>query len=236
MAIKKYIIDNPTLMLEWDWNENNCLNIDPYTITSTSKIKANWKCAKGHKYQSRIEHKYNGIGCPFCSGRYPIKGENDLQTVSPLLSQEWNYEKNNGLTPRDVLPNSGKKVWWICKKGHEWQTRIADRNAGKGCPTCKCERHTSFPEYALVYYLEKCKADFIHSYKEMGYELDIYIPSKKTAIEYDGNYCHKNKTKQDLQKNLNCQKDGITLYRIRDELPALQEKVVAYIKNNINEF
>ena len=37
------------------------------------------------------------------------------------LMAEWNWEKNNGLTPTDVLPNSNKKVWWRCNKGHEWQ-------------------------------------------------------------------------------------------------------------------
>ena len=50
---------------------------------------------------------------------------------------------------------------------------------------------------------------------EKGYELDIYIPSKKIAIEYDGSFWHENKTKKDLEKNQKCKKDGIILYRIR---------------------
>ena len=32
-------------------------------------------------------------------------------------------------------------------------------------------------------------------------ELDIYIPSLKIAIEYDGYFWHKNKENKDLQKN-----------------------------------
>ncbi|MFJ7851151.1 zinc-ribbon domain-containing protein [Peribacillus sp. NPDC097206] len=39
-------------------------------------------------------------------------------------------ERNVGLTPFDVFPNSSKKVWWICKKGHEWEARIYSRNKG----------------------------------------------------------------------------------------------------------
>ena len=65
-----------------------------------------------------------------------LKGYTDLQTVNPALAKEWNYEKNNGLTPADVMPNSDKKVWWICSKGHEWQVRIQSRNRGCGCPEC----------------------------------------------------------------------------------------------------
>ena len=66
-----------------------------------------------------------------------MPGHNDLQSVNPALAKEWNYEKNNGLTPMVVMPNSGKKVWWKCSKGHEWQARVADRNKGRGCPICK---------------------------------------------------------------------------------------------------
>ena len=31
---------------------------------------------------------------------------------------------------------SGKKVWWLCKDGHEWQAIINHRNRGSGCPIC----------------------------------------------------------------------------------------------------
>ena len=66
-----------------------------------------------------------------------LKDFNDLQSTNPALVAEWNYEKNNGLTPVDVMPNSSKKVWWRCSKGHEWQARVADRNKGRGCPICR---------------------------------------------------------------------------------------------------
>ena len=83
-----------------------------------------------------IKHRNNGSGCPFCSGLKAIRGETDLQTINPSLAKEWNYEKNDGITPMDILPNSGKKVWWKCSKGHEWEAVIAQRNNGRGCPYC----------------------------------------------------------------------------------------------------
>ena len=35
-----------------------------------------------------------------------------------------------------VLPQSSKKVWWLCDFGHEWQSTIANRSNGNGCPYC----------------------------------------------------------------------------------------------------
>ena len=127
------------------------------------------------------------------------------------------------------MANSNIAVWWKCNKGHEWRANISNRNNGRGCPVCNSERNTSFPEYALVYYLEKHGLEVVHSYREKGYELDIYIPSPKIAIEYDGYFWHKSKVKKDLNKNLKCQKDGIKLYRIREGLPPLNDSSIDYV-------
>lgn len=302
MAEKKeiqYVSDNAQLMAEWNWGKNNELGFNPNTLTLGSNKKVWWNCGKGHEWQATISHRDNGRRCPFCAGKRALKGYNDLQTVNPTLAKEWNYEKNNGLTPADVTPNSGKKAWWICdkgheweatidkrnrgtncpycsgnkvlngyndlktanpsltkewnyekngdlkpelftanshkkvwwkcNKGHEWQAPISNRNKGVGCPTCNSERHTSFPEYAITYYLKKSGVDVVHSYKGQGYELDIYIPTKKVAIEYDGCFWHKNKTKIDLAKNKMCVKDGIKLYRIREGLPSLNDTSIDFV-------
>lgn len=233
---KKYVSDNARLMQEWDWEKNNALEFDPETLTLGSNKKVWWKCDKKHSWQSYIYHRSQGRGCPYCSGRYAIKGENDLQTVNPSLATEWNYVKNTGLTPTDVLPNSNKTVWWKCKKGHEWQAKINNRNNGNSCPICNSERGTSMPEYAFVFYLKRCGFHVEHLYRNNGYELDIFIPSKNIAIEYDGYYWHKNKIKSDLEKNLKCKNDGIRLYRIREGLPSLNDSSIDYtIKKSLED-
>ena len=48
--------------------------------------------------------------------------------------------RNKELTPMDVFANSGKKVWWRCSKGHEWEATIASRNCGRNCPQCAREK------------------------------------------------------------------------------------------------
>ena len=133
---KKYLIDNPTLMAEWNWEKNNELDLDPKTLTCGSEKKVWWKCSKGHEWQAIIYSRNNGNGCPYCSGNKILIGYNDLATTNPKLASEWNYDKNDYLKPEDFTANSEKKVWWKCDKGHVWQATIASRNSGKGCPYC----------------------------------------------------------------------------------------------------
>ncbi len=217
---------NPKLAREWNYERNNRLT--PKEVMPNTNLTVWWKCDKGHEWQARIASRTKGRDCPICSNKKVLIGYNDLATVNPKLVSEWNYDKNGNLRPEDFIANSSKKVWWKCSKGHEWQTTIINRNKGRGCPICSSERNTSFPEYALLYYLRKYGIETEHSYKRKGYELDIYIPIKKIAIEYDGYFYHKNKTKKDLEKNHKCKEDGIKLYRIREGLPSLNDYSIDY--------
>ena len=49
-------------------------------------------------------------GCPYCAGKRPIIGENDLKTTYPHLCEEWDYEKNVGINPGDFIYGSNKVV------------------------------------------------------------------------------------------------------------------------------
>ena len=136
MAEKKYIIDNPNLMAEWDWEKNNELGLDPRSLTLCNEKKAWWKCYKGHEWQARIGHRSNGANCPYCSNMKVLIGYNDLVTHKPYLAKEWNYEKNGDLKPENFTIGSSKKVWWKCSNDHEWEATIAHRSNGRGCPYC----------------------------------------------------------------------------------------------------
>ena len=129
---------NPSLANEWNYAKNG--NLKPENFVRSSGKKVWWKCDKGHEWQATINNRNKGYGCPYCAGQKVIKGYNDLETINPILAKEWNCEKNNGLMPVDVMPNSNKKVWWKCSQGHEWQATISHRNSGRGCPYCSGKR------------------------------------------------------------------------------------------------
>lgn len=60
----------------------------------------------------------------------------NLYVLKPSLVKEWHPTKNVKIKPYGVTPGSGKRVWWICQKGHEWQAVIYSRSRDSGCPYC----------------------------------------------------------------------------------------------------
>ena len=134
MNKKVFIIDDKSLMNEWNWEKNG--DVNPNSLTCGSNKKVWWKCGQNHEWEDTITHRVNGRNCPYCSNHRLLKGYNDLATIYPQLVLEWNYNKNS-LLPHEIFPYSNKKVWWTCEKGHEWEDtpnhRVSRRN---GCPYC----------------------------------------------------------------------------------------------------
>ncbi len=125
----------PDIAAEWDSDKNEGLDVS--TITTGSSRKAYWLCKKGHSYAAIVYHRTHGSGCPYCSGRLPIKGETDLATLMPDILKEWDFSKNTDIQPDEVTRCSTEEVWWKCEKGHEWKNKIASKVTGTGeCPYC----------------------------------------------------------------------------------------------------
>lgn len=86
--------------------------------------------------------------------------EESLAELHPELSNEWNLSKNHPLLPSMFHPRSGKKVWWVCSEGHEWEATIDKRaGAGRGCPYCANKKvgygnslADRYPEIAKLWY------------------------------------------------------------------------------------
>ncbi len=125
----------PEVAKEWNFEKNS--GVLPSCVNAHSSKKTWWICAKNHEWEATIVDRTKAHhGCPFCSGRRVLPGENDLATVNPRLSNEWHPKKNGELHASDVLPFSQKKVWWQCANKHEWQSTVANRSYGNGCPFC----------------------------------------------------------------------------------------------------
>ena len=120
------------------WHPTNNRDMTPADVMEGSHYKAWWICGKGHEWQAQVKSRtIGGTGCPVCANRQLNPGENDLATAYPDLARQWHPQKNGALTPRDVLPGAGRRVWWKCEKGHEWRALISSRTSGgAGCPYC----------------------------------------------------------------------------------------------------
>lgn len=214
-------ITDEILIKEWDSNKNK----PHFEYTKYSNESVWWICSKcGYNYKSKISNRTSlNRGCPLCSNQIVVSGKNDLSTTHPELALEWNYDKNGSLTPQTVSHGSGKKVWWKCQNGHEYQATILHRSSGTNCPICNSGRQTSFAEQAIFFYVKKIYPDAINRYKAPflnRMELDIFIPSINLAIEYDGEAWHKNNSlKREQEKYEICKSNKIKLIRIREKVP-----------------
>lgn len=222
---------NPELLKEWDYNRNP---IKPNQVSKGYSKKVWWKCKLGHSYKQMISYRVNAINsgkfgtCPYCSNQKLLPGFNDLATRYPELLKEWDFNKNK-IKPNQIMPGTRKKVWWKCPFGHSYSSYFYNKIGinHSDCPICDKENHTSFPEQAIYFYVKQEFPDAINSDQDtIGMELDIYIPSKRTAIEYDGFEWHRKHLKRDAKKDALCKQNGIRLIRIREGgLPAIDDSV-----------
>ena len=130
---KNLQVINPKLAKEWHPVKNG--NLTPKDVLPKSEKKVWWQCTNGHAWQTSVVSRARGKGCPSCPAR-TASAEYNLQVINPKLAKEWHPTKNRDLTPKDVFPGAHKKVWWLCKEGHEWKAYVFSRNKGTGCPYC----------------------------------------------------------------------------------------------------
>lgn len=159
---KTFASERPSEAKQWDYSKND--GMTPMQFAPQANKKVWWICENGHSYEKRIADRYNGGGCPYCAGKKVLAGYNDLATICPDIAAQWNYEKNNGITPETVTSASGKKVWWTCDKGHSYEARIDARTLHEtGCPYCsgkiaipgENDLATMYPEIAAEWNYEE---------------------------------------------------------------------------------
>lgn len=155
------LLSYPDIAQEWHPTKNG--NLTPRDDISFSKTKVWWLCKKGHAWKATVNNrlKRNRL-CPYCCGRLACP-ENNLHVHYPSLAKEWHPTKNGSLTPRDVLPfGDNGDVWWLCKRGHEWEAKINQRCWGDGCPYCAERKSLSeileTPASLVAYIVQSVKA------------------------------------------------------------------------------
>jgi len=132
------------------------LNKKPFELISDkyngTKPPLKWKCLKedcGEIFETSLDGIINrNYGCQYCNGNQ-VGISNCLATLNPDIAKEWHPTKNK-LTPFDVTCGSNKKVWWICKDGHEWEATIKNRNIGHGCLYCTKQLPTQEENLAVL--------------------------------------------------------------------------------------
>lgn len=129
----------PELLSEWNFEANG--DVTPDSLLPGSPYKAHWICPSGHRYIARVNNRAAGqrSGCGICSNKVVAAGVNDLQSQSPDLMSEWDWNKND-VDPSTLSVRSSHRAHWVCKLGHQWRTSVSKRASGQGCPFCSNAR------------------------------------------------------------------------------------------------
>lgn len=177
----------------------------PYKISVRSHTKVAWicpeRCPHGCKHKwYRSPHSITRAGhndCPFCvkdinkKRKYYCKHTN-ISLTHPNVYNEIDMDKNKKegiVVIQDKLcPGSCKELWFKCKSGHSWKSRIDNRcYNNRGCPSCYKKTETKIAEI-----LENLELSFVKEFKadwcmrERHMPFDIMIKDHKIIIEIDG--------------------------------------------------
>ena len=175
------------------------------------------------------EHISSQFGCKKCATEFISKNKIEknkklfIEKASKIHNDKYQYnEEYNGIK---------NNISIICPIHGEFTQNIHDHLQGCGCP--KCSIRLSNGENEIYEYLLSLGLHIIHNDRTIlnGKELDIYIPEKKLAIEYNGLRWHSEQFKNNarnyhIEKTNKCIKQGIRLIHIfEDEWRNKQELV-----------
>lgn len=217
----------PSLAKYWD-EEKNGFPVSQVFYNDQKEYW--WVCPNGHSFQRDPLHMQRSVGtstlgCPVCHGKEVRVGVNDLLTLRPDLMEYWDWENNEGYSPNDYTIQSNIKFWWKCKRcGESFLYPIDARVRTNGlCEECRKSNYSK-SEKELVDYIKLLGFDVreeAHIYSNPAMSADIYIPSKKIAIEYNGVFWHSDAVREDpmyhYKKYIDLKKRGITQYTVWED-------------------
>ncbi|WP_371095115.1 zinc-ribbon domain-containing protein [Streptomyces sanglieri] len=210
---------HPHLAAEWHPTLNG-RNLLSETATNSGRAVW-WPGSCGHAWDRPVGARVrSNEGCPYCSGHRVGYG-NDLETLHPRIAAEWHPERNGGLSPKDVVPGSQRKVWWRASCGHQWCTSVSVRSRGSGCPACSTtseSRQQTDLELALLTFIPGLAMHHrAVATDDRLWRCDMVWPGRRLIVEYDGSYWHRGKEERDSRKATLLRKAGWTVVRVREQ-------------------
>ena len=189
----------------------------------------------------------NGNGCSSCKGLKKLTTKEFIERAKQVHGNKYDYSKT-------IYINKRTKVCIICPiHGEFYQTPHNHVYQKQGCPECGKKyainyNKNDYENFIKTSIKSKSEEEIYNFIKTLlpneeiylndrhilnGTELDIYIPNKHFAIEFDGLYWHSNKDKNyHLTKTESCESKGIQLIHIfEDEYQYKKDIVLSKIKH-----
>ena len=189
--------------------------------------------------------KISGKNNPWYKGlpKHVIEAASESRKKELPLSTEEFIEKSllihKGLySYEDVnYKNTLEPVRIMCSEHGVFEQKPRDHIQGCGCP--KCIRSVSKQEREIYDFIKSVTTDVESSNRKVvePKELDIYVPDKSFALEFNGLYWHSEEfvsRKYHLEKTSACLKEGVSLIQIfSDEWREKPEIVKSMIRHRL---
>jgi len=140
LRAKSLATEHPHIAKQFDLKANN--GILPESVHPGSMTKYWWRCDTcDYLWEASVNQRLRR-GCKKCGVRKRVKERqlpepgHSFADLYPLIAREWHPNLNGDLLPSQLRPASNELVWWQCKRGHEWQAKIATRREFGRCRTC----------------------------------------------------------------------------------------------------
>ena len=195
-------------------------------------------CPTHGDFNVKPDNHLAGNGCPKCAGKHRTT-EELLQLLKDSRGDRYNYSLASMETMDDhyCIPI-------ICRKHGIFRQNYRMHLNGANCPVCS--NGVSKEEFFLFEFIKNTLGHNDTVSRIRGIlsnplqELDIYIPSKKIAIEYDGLIWHSDKFNEDanyhFKKTEECRQKGIRLIHIfEDEMKEHKEIVLSKIRHILGD-
>ena len=228
--LKKYGVENPNQCgVIKEKKKNTCLKkYGVGYVLQSSLIRDKIEFTNLKKYGVRNVSKVESVKQKIKASRF----KKHILKVKEVI----NVCKLNILEPY-INANTPIKV--ECKKCNTvFSTQYVYLYQGGGkCPNCY-PKYKSIAETDILNFIESLNLEIISNSRDITkpYELDIYIPSLRIAIEYNGLYWHSEKVRKDKNYHLNklemCNEKGINLIQIFEDEWASKQDIV---KNRLKQ-
>lgn len=208
---------NPKLASEWHPTLNDKT---PYDVPYGTNKKYWWKCKLGHEWESVLNSRNSGVGCPYCSGLKTWRGFNDMWTTNPELASLLANPEDGYKYSKSAIA----KLEWKCSTcGYMTKKKVSEVNVSGIC-CINCHDGFSYPHKFMKNILSSINVEFE---SEVSYSwsdskrYDFYIPSLNTIIETHGEQHYKEtgrrrtlkeEQKNDEYKRRLAKENGISLY------------------------
>ena len=190
------------------------------TVYSGSLNDVEIICPKHGKFTQTACVHLAGHGCKKCADEF--NSSNLLSSTDEFIEKAKKIHGEDNDYSLVEYRGAKEPVIIICKNGHRYPQMPNKHLSGHSCPFCT--NNVSHKETELAEYIKSLGLEIKISQRnvlEDSKELDILIPSKNVAVEFDGLYWHSEVKKQDkryhLNKTIECEKNGIRLIHVFED-------------------